>query len=40
MHWAVAKKVIVASVQCGLSMEERNFIRQTALHVMVKHIVV
>ena len=36
MHWAKAKEVIVASVMLGLSMEERNFIGLTALHLMVK----
>ena len=36
LHWAITKEVVIALVDLGCSIEERNFSGQTALHVMVQ----
>ena len=36
LHWATTKEVVIALVELGCCIEERNFSGQTALHVMVQ----
>ena len=37
LHWAKSKEIIEALIDSGCSVDARNFVGKTALHVMVEH---